>query len=78
MVNGGRKPLFVLVVVSLTSRVDKMLLPKSIELPGITQFDNNGQAWVSDHCGRVAKVKVRAIGSKRKVKQAAGGETLLS
>jgi hypothetical protein len=42
MVNGGRKPLFVLVVVSLSSRVDKMVLPKSIELPGITQFDNNG------------------------------------
>jgi hypothetical protein len=64
----GRKLLFVLVVVPPSSRVDKMVLPQSIELPGITQFDNNGQAWVSDHCGRVAKMKVRAIGSKRKVK----------
>jgi hypothetical protein len=56
--------------------VDKMVLPQSIELPGVTQFDNNGQAWVSYHCGHVAKVKVRAIGSKRKVKH--DGETLLS
>ena len=47
MVNNGvatcRKLLLMVVVVPPSSRVDKMVLPQSIELPGITQFDNNGQ-----------------------------------